>query len=95
MECKRFSGKFPEFPTIEEWQQPDFKFPIPGAAESTKLVEIAATPKKGGTPNDSKKASTPKDGKKDKKKGNASAEDITAKFNSYGISEFIDQGEKG
>jgi hypothetical protein len=69
MEYKRINGKFPEFPTEEEWKKPDFKFSV-----EDKKPEAEVTPSESDKKSDKKgdkkeKKEEKKSDKKDKKKG--------------------------
>lgn len=49
MEYKRINGKFPTFPTEEEWQQPNFKFSVDNSGISQKIdAEKQSKPKDKG-----------------------------------------------
>ena len=90
MEQKRVTGKFPDFPSENEWRAPDFKFNmVPSIAEDSKLLAKGAKgSSKPTTPKSvSSKPTTPKGkGKKDDEN------DSSTKFKSLGSSEFIKMG---
>ncbi|KAI8895101.1 hypothetical protein BC833DRAFT_602431 [Globomyces pollinis-pini] len=102
MEFKRINGKFPEFPTEEAWNMPDFKFSVENslaeaAAAKAELekAEAAKANQKKGDKKEAKAEKKPekKDGKKGDKKGKEpeEEEDPTLKFKQYGESENLKQ----
>ncbi|KAJ3254876.1 Dynein regulatory complex protein 11 [Boothiomyces macroporosus] len=92
MEYKRINGKFPEFPTQEVWQKPDFKFSVDKEPEAIPEADKAQGgkdgKKKGG---DKKKAEKEKKSdKKGKGQQDEEEEDPLLRFK-YGDSTYLTQ----
>lgn len=88
MEYKRTYGKFPEFPSQEDWEKPDFKFSIENSAQDATVEETKKVDKK-----DKKEKKPEKKADKKDKKGKGEEEEVEdplVKFN-YGNSEFLVQ----
>ncbi|KAJ3270956.1 Dynein regulatory complex protein 11 [Terramyces sp. JEL0728] len=95
MEYKRINGKFPEFPTQENWEKPDFKFVVekePDAAPEAEKADGKDSKKKGDKKADKK--ADKKEKKADNKKGKGAQdedeEDPTLRFK-YGDSANLTQ----
>ncbi|KAJ3321919.1 Dynein regulatory complex protein 11 [Boothiomyces sp. JEL0866] len=91
MEYKRINGKFPEFPTQEMWEKPDFKFTVEKEPEEVPEADKADGGKDGKKKGAEKK--TEKEKKPDKKGKGAQEEeeeDPTLRFK-YGDSTYLTQ----